>query len=61
MTSLTFNLIVILIAAPIWFLVVLARSKSDVPNMLPVVLTTLVLVALTLSVAWDIRLIVLNL
>lgn len=62
MTAQTFSLIVILIAAPIWFMVVLARSKSDAPDVLwPVLLTTMVLIAFTLSVAWGIRLIVLNL
>lgn len=61
MTALTFSLIVILIAAPIWFLVVLARSADDNVGFGAKAILTGYLIFLTLSVAWGIRLIVLNL
>lgn len=59
MTSLTFNLIVILIAAPIWLFLCIVRTEQRNPVIL--IVANAMAVALTLSVAWGIRLIVLNL
>lgn len=61
MSAMTFNLIVILIAAPIWFLVILARSDKEKQTEFHVhFLATAMITGLTLSVAWGIRLICLH-